>query len=70
MKELNVLNKNWKVGDIRDLTGEQVDKLVEDDLYDSYDRTYELDGLKWKIASKIAMQDGSAIYSLEAVERT
>ena len=68
MKSLNELNKTWSVGDTRDLTKDQMDSLVDGGFYDSYDQTYELDHLKWKVAHHVANPDGSAIYTLAAVE--
>jgi hypothetical protein len=68
MKSLNVLNRSWKIGDTRDLTKEQMDGLTDAGLYDSYDQTYELDSLKWKVAHRVANPDGSTIYTLAAVD--
>jgi len=68
MKSLNVLNRTWKIGDTRDLTKDQMDGLADGGFYDSYDQTYEIDALKWKLAHHVANPDGSAIYTLEAVE--
>jgi hypothetical protein len=68
MKSLNILDKTWKLGDTRDVTKDQMDSLVDAGLYDSYDQTYELDNLKWKVAHRVANADGSTIYTLAAVD--
>jgi hypothetical protein len=68
MKSLNVLNKSWKIGDTRDVTSVQMDGLVDAGLYDSYDQTYQLDNLKWKVAHRVANPDGSTVYALVAVD--
>jgi hypothetical protein len=68
MKSLNVLNKSWRIGDTRDLTDRQLKSAAEDDLYDSYDQTYVIDNMKWKIAGRMANSDGSTAYTLVAVK--
>jgi hypothetical protein len=68
MKSLNVLNKSWRIGDTRDLTDQQLKSAAEADLYDSYDQTYVIDNLKWKIAGRMANPDGSTVYTLVAVK--
>jgi hypothetical protein len=68
MNPLNVLNRTWKLGDTRDLTDQQLEHLIDEGLYDSYDQTYEIDGLKWKVAHRVAHPDGSTIWTLTAVE--
>jgi len=68
MKSLNVLNKTWRIGDTRDLTDQQLKSASDADLYDSYDQTYIIDNLKWKVAGRIANSDGSTIYTLIAVK--
>jgi len=69
-KSLKVLspNRTWRIGDSRDLDELQLRSLEEPDTYDSYDQTYILDGLKWKIAGRMANRDGSTQYTLIAVE--
>ena len=66
MKSLNVLNKSWRIGDNRELTEQQLKSLAEADHYDSYDQTYVIDNLRWKIAGRVANSDGSTLYSLVA----
>jgi hypothetical protein len=68
MKSLNVLNNQWQLGDNRDLTEQQLKSLGALNLYDSYDQTYLMDDLKWKIAGRIASSDGSTLYTLVAVK--
>jgi len=68
MKSLNVLNKNWRIGDTRELTDQQLKTAAESDFYDSYDQTYVIDNLKWKIAGRMANRDGSTLYTLVAVK--
>jgi hypothetical protein len=68
MKSLNILNKSWRIGDNRELTDQQLKSLGESNLYDSYDQTYVIDGLKWKIAGRMANSDGSTLYTLIAVK--
>jgi hypothetical protein len=68
LKSLNVLNKSWRIGDNRDLTEEQLKSLGDLNRYDSYDQTYVIDDLKWKIAGRIANADGSTLYTLIAIK--
>lgn len=68
MKSLNVLNKTWRIGDTRDLTDQQLKSASEADLYDSYDQTYVIDNLKWKIAGRMANADGTTLYTVVAVK--
>lgn len=68
MKPLNVLNRKWKVGDTRDVSEDQLDALADGGVYDSYDQTYEIDGLKWKIVHRVARPDGSTTHTLSAIE--
>jgi hypothetical protein len=68
MKQLNVLNRSWQIGDTIEVTGEQLEKMTAD-LYDSYDQTYVFDKMKWKLLHHIAHADGSTIYTLAAVEK-
>ena len=68
MKSLDVLNKTWRIGDNRDLTEQQLKSLRESDVYDSYDQTYVIDNLKWKLAGRVANSDGSTLYTLIAVK--
>jgi hypothetical protein len=67
MKSLNILNKSWRIGDNRELTDQQLKSLGESNLYDSYDQTYVIDSLKWKIAGRMANSDGSTLYTLIAI---
>jgi hypothetical protein len=66
MKSLNVLNQKFAVGDTVDMTREQLDRLIDEGKYDSYDQSYEFSGFKWKVAHRIANADGSTTYTLVA----
>ena len=57
--------QNWKEGDKRDVSDKDLKTLDEEGLYDSYDRTYKIDGFKWKIVSKLITPDSRVIYTLE-----
>lgn len=57
--------QNWKEGDKRDITDKGLKALDERGLYDSYDRTYKIDGFKWKVVSKLVNPDSRVIYTLE-----
>jgi hypothetical protein len=67
MADLNVLKKDWKIGDTRELTEHQIRAVMDEGMYDSYDQTYLLDKFKWKIAHRVANIDGSTLYTLTAV---
>ena len=56
--------QNWKEGDKRDITDKELRILDEKGLYDSYDRTYRIDGFKWKIVSKLVSSDSRVVYTL------
>ncbi|MGH9761066.1 MAG: hypothetical protein ACREAC_09505 [Blastocatellia bacterium] len=68
MKSMNVLNKTWKVGDKREVTEDQMKGLIDLDLYDSYDQTYLIDRLKWKVRHRVVSSDASTAYTMEAIE--
>jgi hypothetical protein len=57
--------QNWKEGDKRDIIDKELRILDENGLYDSYDRTYKIDGFKWKIVSKLVNPDSRVVYTLE-----
>ncbi len=57
--------QNWREGDKRDITDKEIKALDERELYDSYDRTYKIDGFKWKIVSKLVNSDSRVVYTLE-----
>jgi len=59
--------QNWNEGDRRDITEEELKTLRDKGLYDSYDKTYLLNGFKWKIVSKLVSPDSSVFYTLECV---
>jgi hypothetical protein len=69
MKSLKVVNpRAWKIGDTRDVTEDEIEKMIDADLYDSYDQTYELDNLRWKVTHRVAHPDGSTLYAMTAIE--
>ena len=57
--------RNWQEGDKRDITDKELKALDEKGLYDSYDRTYKIDGFKWKIVSKLVAPNSKVVYTLE-----
>ena len=58
---------NWNEGDKRDITEKEIKTLDEKGLYDSYDKTYVINGFKWKIVSKLINPDSTVVYTLECV---
>ena len=59
--------QNWNEGDKRDITEEELKTLRDKGLYDSYDKTYLMNGFKWKIVSKLVSPDSTVVYTLECV---
>ena len=59
--------QNWNEGDKRDITEEELKTLRDKGLYDSYDKTYLMNGFKWTIVSKLVSPDSSVFYTLEFV---
>ncbi len=59
--------ENWKEGDKRDIADKDLKTLYETGTYDSYDRTYKIDGFKWKIVSKLVNPDSRVTYTLECL---
>ena len=54
-------------GDTREIDQAGLDRLqLADGVYDSYTRTYALDGLRWRIESKVCFAGGRTIYTLRA----
>ena len=66
MKKIGEI-QNWNEGDKRDITEEELKTLRDKGLYDSYDKTYLMNGFKWKIVSKLVSPDSSVFYTLEFV---
>ena len=56
-----------KEGDRRTLSDKAIDKLHEDDCYDSYHRVYIIQGMRWRIAEMVRRSDGSTEYTLECI---
>jgi hypothetical protein len=69
MKLLDVLKRDWRLGDSIEATKVQLDEMADAGSYDSYDRTYSFGGLKWRITQTMARRDGSTIYYLTAIEK-
>ena len=63
---LNVL-KNWKVGDTRELTRNQLRGLHGTSAHDSYSGTYHLNGLTWRIVGQMSRADGETVLTLQAM---
>jgi hypothetical protein len=63
---LNVL-KPWKPGDTREISERKLKQLRLEGKYDSYSRTYELDGRSWKIQSQLSHPSGDTIYTLVCI---
>ncbi|HZX14084.1 MAG TPA: hypothetical protein VFF49_06760 [Thermodesulfobacteriota bacterium] len=59
--------QNWNEGDKRDIAEKELKTLREKGLYDSYDKTYVINGFKWKIVSKLINPDSTVVYTLECV---
>ena len=59
--------QNWDEGDKRDITEKELKTLRDKGLYDSYDKTYVINGFKWKIVSKLVNPDSTVVYTLECV---
>jgi hypothetical protein len=57
--------QNWNEGDKRDITEKELKTLYEKGLYDSYDKSYRINGFKWKIVSKVVNPDLKVVYTLE-----
>lgn len=54
-------------GDTREIDQAGLDHLqMGDGVYDSYSRTFALDGLRWRIESKICFARGRTVYTLRA----
>lgn len=59
--------KNWTKGDEREIPEKELKTLNEKGLYDSYDKTYIINGFKWKIVSKVVNSDSKVTYTLECM---
>ncbi len=59
--------QNWKDIDKKDITEKELKALYEKGFYDSYDKTYIIDGFKWKIVSKLVSPDSSVVYTLKCI---
>jgi hypothetical protein len=59
--------QNWNEGDKKEITEKELKSLYENGLYDSYDKTYIINGFKWKVVSKVVNPDSRVTYTLECV---
>jgi hypothetical protein len=66
MDSFNVL-REWKAGDICELTDKQLRQLEMDGAFDSYGHVYEFEGRKWKVRTKVARPDSSTLFILQCV---
>ncbi len=64
--DLNLIqdSPDWNVGDTRQATEKDLDRFYLNDQYDSYSQEYLLDGMIWKIATKIVNSDRTTEYTL------
>jgi hypothetical protein len=62
----NVL-KPWKPGDTRQITEGKLKQLNLEGKFDSYSRTYEIDGHTWKTQSQVSQASGETLYTLVCV---
>ncbi len=62
----NVL-KPWKPGDTRQITEGKLKQLNIEGKFDSYSRTYEIDGHNWKTQSQVSQASGETLYTLVCV---
>ena len=63
----NVL-KPWKPGDTREVGERRLKQLNLEGKFDSYSRTYEIDGHKWKTQSQVSQATGETLYTLVCVD--
>ncbi len=54
-----------QIGERRVLTEKELDRLVEQDCYDSYSRTYVVQGMHWRVVDKMCQANGTTLYTLE-----
>ena len=66
MKKIGEI-QNWNEGDKREISEKEIKILYEKGLYDSYDKTYVINGFKWKIIPKLINPDSTVVYTLECV---
>jgi hypothetical protein len=64
--ELN-LAPEWHEGDMHTITQAELDRLIAEGLYDSYDRVYLFGGVRWEMAYKVAHAGGVTAYTLKCV---
>jgi len=60
-----------KPGDTRELEQAEIDRLkLAADVYDSYSNTFAMDGLSWRIGSKVCHSDGRTVFTLRAEDNS
>ena len=64
----NVIKKNWKVGDQREVPAAALEALRGTDAYDSYEQLYHIDGRRWRVEGRMSRADGKSFYVLRCVE--
>ena len=63
VQDFNVL-RSWKPGDAREISETILKELLIAGKFDSYSQMYEIDGLNWKIQSKVARPTGETFFLL------
>lgn len=66
MDPFRIAKASWSPGDTREVEQSRVEKEIGME-YDSYRRIYIADGHEWRIAGKIAREDGKKYYIFECV---
>ena len=64
MNPFQVVKTSYSPGDRRDVECSRIDRQIGVE-YDSYRRVYIADGHEWRIAGRIAKEDGRSYYILE-----
>jgi hypothetical protein len=59
--------RHWKPGDTREVLARELERLQGTSAYDSYEKTYRLDGVNWQIEAQISRADGETILILRCV---
>jgi hypothetical protein len=63
----NVL-KPTKAGDTREIPERTLKQVRLDGKFDSYSKTYEIDGHQWKIQTQVSQASGETLYTLVCVD--
>ena len=62
-QDFNIL-RSWNPGDEREVPEAFLQELQIAGKFDSYSQSYEIDGLHWKIQSKVTRTTGETFYLL------